>query len=178
MSGPPPVPTKLKQLRGNPGHQKVNKREPQPKPCIPTRPEWMLPEAKREWNRIVPELAALGLISVLDRGAVAGGCQMWAMYVQAVKDIADNGTTFTITSVKKTAKSTVTTAGYEGPRPAVAMMMKSWQQYLAFCARFGLTPADRSRLSVPEKQDDVSDFLERMSAEYDDLEPPTGDQGD
>jgi P27 family predicted phage terminase small subunit len=146
--------------------------------CIPTRPGWLLPEAKREWNRIVPELAALGLISLLDRGAISGGCQMWAMYVQAVRDIAENGTTFTITTVKETAGSTTTTSGYEGPRPAVAIMMKSWQQYLAFCARFGLTPADRSRLSVPEKQDDVSDFLERVSAEYDDLESPSSDKSD
>ena len=140
-------------MRGNPGHQKLNKREPQPDSAIPTRPGWLLPEAKREWNRIVPQLSALGLLTVLDRGAVAGGCQWWAMYVDAVKDIALNGTTYT------------TDTGYQGPRPSVGLALKSWQQYLAFCARFGLTPADRSRLSVPEKRhDELDDVLAQAEA--------------
>jgi P27 family predicted phage terminase small subunit len=164
VSGPPPIPTKLKRLRGNPGKQALNKREPQPDLAIPTRPGWLLPEAKREWNRIVPQLSALGLLTALDRGAIAGGCQWWAMYVRAVKDIAESGWTFTITTVKETPTSTTTTTGYEGPRPAVAQMHKCWTQYLSFCARFGLTPSDRSRLSVPEPKpiDEMSAYLDRV----------------
>ena len=117
-----------------------------------------MPEAKREWNRIVPQLSALGLLTVLDRGAVAGGCQFWALFVDAVKDIAENGTTFQ------------TDKGYQGPRPSVVLAVKAWQQYLAFCARFGLTPADRSRLSVPEKRatelDDVLAQAEAVVSEH------------
>jgi P27 family predicted phage terminase small subunit len=111
-----------------------------------------LPEAKREWNRIVPQLSALGLLTALDRGTIAGGCQWWAMYVDAVKDIEANGTTFE------------TETGYQGPRPSVALAIKSWQQYLAFAARFGLTPSDRSRLSVPEPKhiDEMSAYLDRV----------------
>jgi P27 family predicted phage terminase small subunit len=126
--------------------------EPQPDSAIPTRPGWLLPEAKREWNRVVPQLSALGLLTALDRGAIAGGCQWWAMFVDAVKDIEENGTTFT------------TDTGYQGPRPSVAMALKSWQQYLAFAARFGLTPSDRSRLSVPEPKpiDEMSAYLDRV----------------
>jgi P27 family predicted phage terminase small subunit len=102
----------------------------------------------------VPQLSALGLLTALDRGVIAGGCQWWAMYVDAVKDIAENGTTFTMTS-----------SGFQGPRPSVGVAIKSWQQYLAFAARFGLTPADRSRLSVPEKRtDDLNDILSQAEA--------------
>jgi P27 family predicted phage terminase small subunit len=128
--------------------------EPQPDPAIPTRPGWLLPEAKREWNRIVPQLSALGLLTALDRGAIAGGCQWWGMFVDAVKDIEKNGTTFE------------TDTGYQGPRPSVALAIKSWQQYLAFAARFGLTPSDRSRLSIPEKApaDPFSAFLSGKSS--------------
>ena len=152
MSGPPPIPTKLKRLRGNPGKHALNEREPQPDSAIPTRPGWLLPEAKREWNRVVPGLNKLGLLTALDRGAIAGGCQWWAMFVDAVKDIEANGTTF------------MTDTGYQGPRPSVAMALKSWQQYLAFAARFGLTPSDRSRLSVPEPKpiDEMSAYLDRV----------------
>ncbi len=125
-----------------------------PDPAIPTRPEWLLPEAKREWNRLVPQLATLGLLTLLDRGAIAGGCQWWAMFVDAVKDIEANGTTFE------------TDTGYQGPRPSVALAIKSWQQYLAFCSRFGLTPSDRSRLRIPEKAsaDPFSEFLSGKSS--------------
>jgi P27 family predicted phage terminase small subunit len=99
-------------------------------------------------------LSTLGLLTELDRGAVAGGCQWWAMYVNAVKDIAENGTTFTMAS-----------SGFQGPRPSVGVALKSWQQYLGFCARFGLTPADRSRLSVPEKRhDELDDILAQAEA--------------
>lgn len=126
---------------------------PQPASAIPTRPGWLLPEAKREWNRIVPQLSALGLLTALDRGAIAGGCQWWAMYVDAVKDIEANGTTYVMTKT-----------GYQGPRPCVGLALKSWQQYLAFAARFGLTPSDRSRLSVPEPKpiDEMGAYLDRV----------------
>jgi P27 family predicted phage terminase small subunit len=111
-----------------------------------------LPEAKREWNRLVPQLSALGLLTALDRGAIAGGCQWWAMFVDAVKDIEANGTTFE------------TETGSQGPRPSVALAIKSWQQYLAFAARFGLTPSDRSRLSVPEPKpiDEMTVYLKKV----------------
>jgi P27 family predicted phage terminase small subunit len=142
----------LKRLQGTARPDRVNANEPQPDPAIPTRPGWFLPEAKREWNRVVPGLSKLGLLTALDRGAIAGGCQWWAMFVDAVKDIEENGTTF------------MTDTGYQGPRPSVALALKSWQQYLAFAARFGLTPSDRSRLSVPAPKpiDEMSAYLDRV----------------
>ena len=164
MAGRPRKPSQLKRLQGTARPDRVNANEPQPDPAIPTRPGWLLPEAKREWNRVVPGLSKLGLLTALDRGAIAGGCQWWAMYVRAVRDIAESGWTFTITTVKETATSRTTTTGYEGPRPAVAQMHKCWTQYLAFCSRFGLTPSDRSRLSVPEPKpiDEMSAYLDRV----------------
>jgi len=165
MSGPPPIPTKLKQLRGNPGKQALNKREPQPQAVTPTRPGWLLVEAKREWSRIVPELRAMGLLTRVDRAALCNYCQWWARWREAEETLTRDGIIFT------------TTNGYPVPSPAAAISQKAAQIMKSFLTEFGLTPASRSRVHLPEpKRDEVSDFLERVSAEYDDLEPPSGDK--
>ncbi len=152
MPGPVPQPTKLKMLRGNPGKRPLPRGEPHPSPCVPTRPAWLLPEAKREWNRIVPELHRLGLLTVIDRAELAAYCQCWAMYVEAVLDIREHGTTFE------------TQTGYQGPRPSVAIMVKMLDKVLAFAARFGLSPADRSRIDLPmlEEEDEFTTFLKKQ----------------
>lgn len=71
MPGPPRKPTALKILQGNPGHQKLPRNEPKPTADFPTRPGWLEPEAKREWMRVCGELHRLGLLTVVDRAALA-----------------------------------------------------------------------------------------------------------
>lgn len=152
LVGRPPKPTRIKELTGNPGRRPLNTREPQPELGAPTRPEWLLPEAKREWNRVVPQLERLGLLAKVDRALLAAYCQCWARYVRAEADITANGTTFE------------TDKGYEGPRPAVGIAAKMIQQMTVLSAKFGLTPSDRGRMQLPEsieKTDDekIIDFI-------------------
>jgi P27 family predicted phage terminase small subunit len=149
VMGRPPKPTALKKLQGNPGRRPLPKNEPQPELGIPTRPEWLLTEAKREWNRVVPELARLGLLAKVDRALIAAYCQCWARYVEAQQDIAEHGSTFT------------TDRGYEGPRPSVAIAKQALEKMTVLSAKFGFTPSDRSRLRAPEaeKKDPFEEFL-------------------
>lgn len=151
MPGPAPKPTKLKLLEGNPGRRPLNTSEPQPEIGAPTQPEWLLPEGKREWARIVPELVRLGLLAKIDRASLAAYCQCWAMYVAAIKDIEANGTTFK------------TDTGYEGPRPSVGVAVKMLEKLSTFAAKFGLTPSDRSRIHVdkPAEVDPFAEFLQQ-----------------
>lgn len=155
VRGRPPKPTRLKELEGNPGKRPLNKREPQYATEVPTRPEWLAPEAKREWNRVVRELQAKGLIAKVDRAALAAYCESWALYVEAVKDVRKNGKTFT------------TDTGYEGPRPAVGMMVKMQQAMSTYAAKFGFTPSDRSRIAVPnsEPADEFTEYLRKAAGE-------------
>jgi P27 family predicted phage terminase small subunit len=146
--GPARKPTQLKIIQGNPGHQKLNKAEPKPAPVAPSRADWLPAEAKREWSRIVPELERLGLLTVVDRGALHGYCQAWARAVAAEKVLTAHGLTFT------------TPNGYVQQRPEVAIAQKSWQAVRAFAAEFGLTPSARSRLSVQKPEDDPEDDLD------------------
>jgi P27 family predicted phage terminase small subunit len=94
----------------------------------------------------VPELRRLGLLTVVDRAALAGYCQSYARWVQAEK-VLEKGMTFT------------TSTGYIQQRPEVAIAQKSLQLMKSFLIEFGLTPASRTRLSVPEKEEDELDAI-------------------
>ena len=152
--GRPPKPTALKLLQGNPGKRPLNKREPRPEAGAPTRPEWLLPEAKREWNRIVPELVRMGLLAKIDRASLAAYCQCWARYVEAQKDIETHGATFE------------TATGYLAPRPSVGIANQMLQRISALSAKFGFTPSDRGRIVAPlqEATDEFSEFLAQSRA--------------
>src|SRR4051812_10277714 len=89
--GPPPKPTKLQQLRGNPGKRKLNDREPEPAPGTPTVPSWLPAEAKAEWRRVVPELGRLRLLSVIDRGTLSAYVLAWDALHAATLTLAAEG---------------------------------------------------------------------------------------
>jgi phage terminase small subunit len=75
MSGPPPVPTRLKLIRGNPGHSRLRP-EPEP-PRLPECPEphaHVTGYAAEDWRRIGPELHQLGLLTVADTSVFEGYC--------------------------------------------------------------------------------------------------------
>lgn len=134
--GPPPQPTKLKLLKGNPGKRKLNEAEPEPEVKAPSCPEWLTKAAKEEWDRVMPELLKLGLMSELDRAALAGYCQSYANWRQAQSRIRRFGMTFT------------TEKGYEGVRPEVAIAQRERHLMRQFAMEFGFTPSARSRVST------------------------------
>lgn len=80
-----PTPTALKKLAGNPGKRPMNKDEPQPKTGAPECPEWMAGDALAEWNRIVPELDRLGVLTCVDGGVLEAYCVTYGAIVTAVK---------------------------------------------------------------------------------------------
>ena len=81
--GPKPLPANVHLLRGNASKKSAGELAGtiQPEIEIPGCPKHLLPEAKKEWRRIAPELQNLGLISKLDRTALALYCQAYAWLV-------------------------------------------------------------------------------------------------
>ena len=78
MRGRTPKPTRLKMLTGNPGKRALNGNEPRPEAAIPECPAELGPVARTEWDRLAGELAALRLLTNLDR-AVAWATDMTAL---------------------------------------------------------------------------------------------------
>ena len=151
MRGRPPKPTHLKILEGNPGKRPINISEPKPRPVTPNCPSWLTNEAKREWKRLVPELETLGLLTIVDRGALAACCQAYGRMVEAEQFLQ---------RAAKTGFMFKTESGYLQQLPQVSIAQKYAQQYRGFLALFGLSPSDRARLTVDGQRE--ADEMEEL----------------
>lgn len=137
-------PTNLRLLEGNPGKRKVNRNEPKPRPISPECPDWVCADGKAEWQRIVPELERLGLLTIVDGAALAHYCQAHGRAVECERYLDQH---------KDTGFMTVTPNGYHQQLPQVAMAQKYATLAKAYLVEFGLTPASRARLSVEESRE-------------------------
>ena len=133
-------PTKLKKLQGTYRTDRDGKNEPDPEVQIPRKPTWMKGEAAKEWKRITPQLAELGLISELDLVALTAYCSNWALFIECEQTILERGLTFE------------TPNGHTQQRPEVSIRRQALEQAKSFLTEFGLTPASRSKISLPEKK--------------------------
>ena len=159
-------PTALKVLDGNPGKRPLPKNEPKPEPTAPTCPSFLTGPAKYEWKRIAPQLEKIGLLTQIDRAALAGYCQSWADYKEAKEFIAKNGSVCILWEREKDGTIKKDFAGepiirYMQPYPQVGIANKALQQMKSFCASFGMTPSDRSGMELPgaKEQDDPMEAL-------------------
>jgi phage terminase small subunit len=65
-------------VTGNPGKRPVNRAEPKPASGgLPTTPGELADEAKIEWRRVAQALHRLGLLTRVDRAALAAYCQVY-----------------------------------------------------------------------------------------------------
>jgi len=83
-------------LHGNPGKRPLNTNEPQPELGIPELPTILNGEALLEWHRITAELLRLGLVTKVDRAAVAAYCRAWGRWVEAEEHLKNGANDFQI----------------------------------------------------------------------------------
>ena len=137
-SGRKPKPTLLKLFEGNPGKRPLNKNEPKPRPAVPCCPSHLSGEAKKEWRRIVPELAAVGLITRIDRAALAMYCEAWGRWLEAED------------ALRKYGVMVKSPNGFPMQSPYLAVANKAMEQMRGLLTEFGMSPASRTRISVWE----------------------------
>jgi len=153
MPGPPPKPTHLKLITGNPGKRKLNKNEPKPTIGIPPVPDHLSDEAKAEWTRIAVDLNAIGLLTHVDRAALAAYCQAWADWVEAEEQLRRYGKVVkspvkVVTRRSGGAEVTETSGGFPMQSPFLPIRNRALELMHKFLTEFGMTPAARSRISV------------------------------
>ena len=51
----------------------------------PTAPAWLDDEGRDEWQRVIDDLAPLGLLKNSDRAVLVAHCEAWSRFVAAVK---------------------------------------------------------------------------------------------
>jgi P27 family predicted phage terminase small subunit len=149
MRGRKPKPTALKQLAGNPGKRALNVKEPVASEGAPECPAHITGEARKEWDRLVAELAEMKLLSKVDRAELALCCSAWGMYVKACK------------TLEKEGEVIVSDKGGMYQNPWVAIRNRSMEQVHKFYTEFGLTPSSRSRVKVesPNEEDEMASLL-------------------
>src|SRR5262249_58640713 len=104
-------------------------------------------EAKAEWERIVPRLAALNVLTPAHQTGLMMLCEMWAEYQQAQARVAKEGLVLRAPN------------GRPYRHPCVAIARAAQREYRAQAAEFGLTLSaegriDLSALPSPENEDD------------------------
>lgn len=149
-AGRKPKPTILRLVAGNPGKRPINANEPIAPKGIPDCPEGLLDgEARKEWERILPQLQGMGLLSPVDRAAIVAYCLIWADFVDSTENI------------RKFGKVIKAPSGYAIPNPYVSIARQAREDLRKYASEFGLTPSSRTRLHAsPAKDvDPMEDFL-------------------
>lgn len=150
--GAKPKPTKIKVLEGNRGRRKLGDGEPEPQPGRPTCPPHLSKSAKAEWKRIVPELESMGLLSKVDRSALAAYCQAYGEWQD------------TCELLKNKSPLIQTTGGNIIQNPLVGVAHKASELMYKFLVEFGMTPSSRTRINV-NKLDDPEDPMDKAIRE-------------
>ena len=111
--------------------------------------------AREEWNRIVGELIALGVLSKFDRGPLAVYCGAYAIWAEAMEALQKYGT------MMKSPN------GHPVQSPYVAIVNRQADMMMRIAVEFGFTPAARSRNFSYSKSNSM--LLEIDSKAKDDL---------
>ena len=107
---------------------------------LPACPPHLQGEARKEWSRVGRKLLAFGLVTDIDRSALAIYCQAWARWVEAEQQLAKYGT------VIKSPN------GYPMQSPYLAIANKAMDQMAKILVEFGMSPSSRSRVTVQRQQ--------------------------
>lgn len=145
--GPKPTPTNIKLVQGNPGKRPLNKAEPRPRSGAPDAPPHLSADAKGEWDRVCEELSTLGLLTGLDRAALAAYCQAYGRWVQAETALS---------KIKNDAYGLIikTTSGNMIQNPMVGVANKAMADMMRYAVEFGMTPSARTRIEADGADDE------------------------
>lgn len=153
--GPKPESNVIKLLRGNPGRRTLDLSDGvQPEVAVPDVPAHLSLDARKEWRRITVELEAVGLISRLDRAALAIYCQTWGRLMLAERALA---------AKQKQAKDAgldeaeavftqQTPTGFMRESALFRVVGKLQQDCDRYLASFGMSPSSRSRVKASDNR--------------------------
>lgn len=135
-----------------PGSDSAHKRQARPKQPLPglgagrpKRPADLKGEARAEWNRLVPELEAAGLLCKVDRAALVELCRSWADLVDARQILAAEGTV--VETPIQSARGEVI-GDRVSRHPAVMVLNDAFKRWSTLAKEYGLTAAGRLRMKL------------------------------
>jgi len=166
--GPKPLPKNVLALRGNTAY--LQNRDSggaiEPEIDIPGCPRHLMPEARKEWKRVAVQLEVLGLVSHIDRTALALYCQEYAWWVwheeglqRDVKIAAEKAAAF-LADPANQDKPWIGGDGFQLPTPNGGWTYnphwvarnKHALMVDRFLANFGMSPSARGRVTASNRQ--------------------------
>lgn len=153
--GRPSVPTSLKILRGNPGNRPLNDAEPLPPPASLDPPPELTGYALDRWNATAPLLLAMKVFTAADAPALARYCHTYAQWDAARRHVEEHGMT------------QVTSTGYSQITAEAGLFKSLSAELLVFERQFGMTPAARSAIKVPDAsapKNPLAAFIEKRGS--------------
>lgn len=152
--GPKVKPTRLKVLAGTVRRHRLNENEPQPEVARPEPPEHLCAVAGVEWERVIGQMVALGIMSELDQAVLGAYCQAYGRWVaaetaltrMAEKDPVTHGLVIR------------TKSGNAIQNPLVGTANKAMADMVRYAAEFGLTPSARTRVSASRDDEEDDPF--------------------
>ncbi len=138
--GPPPKPTRLKILQGNPGKRRLNQREPNPEMLseLPEPPAHLSLDAQKEWQRAGAVLLHGGILSKADLPAFEVYCALYGRWIGVERQLRGTGLLIR------------TPNGFPVPNPLLGIASKLIREMRIFMGELGVTPASRSRVTRSE----------------------------
>lgn len=139
----------MKVLAGNPGKRGLNRAEAKPRRLLPRAPEHLDDEARAEWKRVSRDLYDAGLLTGVDRGALAAYCQAYSRWADAERRARGLG------AVIQTMQGNLV------QNPWISIANRAMELMLKAAAEFGMTPSARSRVTaqVPERETSLAEAL-------------------
>lgn len=142
--GPKPQPTVLKLVRGETRPSRVGdpSKEVKPPPLDVEPPSFLDADAMAWWNKYAPSLITRGLLTFWDVPMFAALCTALAHYARAVELV-------------NASNVLVKAAGHNHvvKHPGMQVIRDNMSIIIAISGRFGMSPADRNGLTIPESPD-------------------------
>lgn len=156
--GPAPTPTPVLKLRGS---TLVTKRREQTDVTGPAgrpdRPDWLDADAQATWDRLVPILEAMGVLTRIDANALSRYCRLWSRWRRAEAFIDQHGEMYPL-------KDEGGKVRYFQQWPQVAVASKLAQQLTRLEQEFGMTPSARARIHVAQAESEKPSAKSRFFA--------------
>lgn len=132
MPGPKPTPTAIKVQRGNPGRRPLSQNEPKLAVVLPPHPKDLSPSELAAWSDLSGPLLKMKVLTEADAVVLELAAVELALYREAREHIAKEGT-----------------VDREGDINSWLQVREgAWKKLFRMLAACGMTPADRTKVSV------------------------------
>lgn len=157
MKGPPPQPTNLRVMRGNPARRPLPEGEPEPPEGSVECPETVQGRARVFWKQHEPYLLAMRLLTVADIAMLAILCETEAEYWDARDDVRKRG----IEIERKRYGKNGQEFWISEANPSVKIASDAGKRLHRLKLEFGMSPSSRTRVKAAPKKEEKS-ALEKL----------------